>query len=31
MNIETGSIVVAIISMLLLSFALWVIHKIFNI
>ncbi len=31
MNIETGSIVIAVISMLLLSFVLWVVHKIFNI
>ena len=31
MNIETGSVVIAIISMLLLSFILWIIHKTFNI
>jgi len=31
MNIEGGSVVVAVISMLLLSFLLWVIHKIMNI
>ena len=31
MDIESGSIVIAVISMLLLSFVLWIIHKIFNI
>ena len=31
MNIESGSIAIAVISMLLLSFVLWVVHKIFNI
>jgi len=31
MNIEGGSILIAVISMLILSFLLWVIHKIMNI
>jgi len=31
MNIESGSIVIAVISMVLLSFLLWVIHKMMNI
>jgi len=31
MSIEGGSIIVAVISMLLLSFVFWVIHKIMNI
>jgi len=31
MNIETGSIVVAVISMFILGFVLWIVHKISNI
>jgi len=31
MNIEGGSVVIAVISMFILSFLLWIIHKIMNI
>jgi len=31
MNIEIGSVIAAVISMFLLSFLLWVIHKMMNI
>ncbi len=31
MNIETGSIVTAFISMIILGFVLWVVHKISNV
>jgi len=31
MNIEGGSVLAAVISMLLLSFLLWIIHKMMNI
>ena len=31
MNIETGSIVIAVISMFILGFILWIVHKISNI
>ena len=31
MKIETGSIVVAVISMFILGFVLWIVHKISNI
>jgi hypothetical protein len=31
MNIETGSIVIAIISMFILGFVLWIVYKISNI
>ncbi len=31
MNVETGSIVIAVISMFILGFVLWIVHKISNI